>query len=130
AAWPDGGAPLGLAGWQAAFLGVGLPGLVLALWVLSLREPVRGANEGISSPGDPHPWRGFAAQLMLIVPPFTVLGAARRGISPLAVNLAVAGGLAAVAWVLGRVADNPAQFWFVAIGYYAVFSWACHLQAA
>jgi MFS family permease len=130
AAWPGGGAPLGLAGWQAAFLGVGLPGLLLALWVLSLREPVRGANEGIVSPGDPHPWRGFAGQLMLIVPPFTVFGAARRGGAALAVNLAVAAALAAAAWVLGTVAGNPAQFWLVAIGYYAVFSWACHLRAA
>ncbi|MEC7741923.1 MAG: MFS transporter, partial [Pseudomonadota bacterium] len=41
AAYPNGG-PLGLVGWQAAFLSVGLPGLVLALWVLTLREPVRG----------------------------------------------------------------------------------------
>jgi len=38
-------APLGLAGWQAAFLAVGLPGLLLALWVLSLREPLRGAMD-------------------------------------------------------------------------------------
>lgn len=130
AAWPEGGGPLGLVGWQAAFLGVGLPGLVLALWVLSLREPVRGANEGLPSPGDPRPWRGFAEQLMLIVPPFTLLGAASRGVMPLAINLAVAGGLAALAWVLGGATGNPAQFWFVAIGYYAVFSWACHLRAA
>src|SRR5690606_7243906 len=34
AAWPAGG-PLGLVGWQAAFVAVGLPGLLLALWVLS-----------------------------------------------------------------------------------------------
>ena len=36
-------APLGLVGWQAAFLAVGIPGLLLALWVLTLREPQRGA---------------------------------------------------------------------------------------
>ena len=38
AANPGGGA-FGLVGWQAAFLAVGLPGLLVALWVASLREP-------------------------------------------------------------------------------------------
>src|SRR6186997_1009839 len=39
-------APLGLAPWQAAFLAVGLPGLILAAWIWSLREPLRGAIDG------------------------------------------------------------------------------------
>ena len=129
AAWPDGG-PLGLVGWQAAFLAVGLPGLVLALWVLSLREPVRGAIDGLPSPGDPHAWRNFLREVSLIVPPFTLLGAARRGMAPLAVNLAGAGLLATAAWALAAATGNPGQFWFVAIGYYAVFSWACALRGS
>src|SRR5664280_2218560 len=37
AAFPAGAAPLGLHGWQAAFLVVGLPGLLLALWVRTPR---------------------------------------------------------------------------------------------
>src|SRR3990170_2925928 len=98
-AWPAGG-PFGLVGWQAAFLVVGLPGLLLALWVLSLREPVRGALDGIASPGDPRPWRGFLGQLALIVPPFTVLGAARRGAGAVGTNLAAAAAMGAVAWAL------------------------------
>jgi MFS family permease len=129
AAWPTGG-PLGLVGWQAAFLAVGLPGLVLALWVLSLREPVRGAIDGLSSPGDPNAGRNFLVEVSLIVPPFTLLGAARRGPAALATNLAGAGVLAAAAWLLAAATGNPAQFWFVAIGYYAVFSWASALRAS
>src|SRR3546814_5836825 len=39
-AYPAGG-PIGLVGWQAAFLAVGIPGLLVVLWVASLREPVR-----------------------------------------------------------------------------------------
>jgi MFS family permease len=127
-AWP-GGAPLDLAGWQAAFLAVGLPGLVLALWVLTLREPVRGAMDGIPSPGDPHPWRGFIGQVTLIVPPLTLVGAAGRGIRALGINVAAAATLALAAWILADLVGNPAQFWLVAAGYYAVFSWACHLRA-
>ncbi|MCA1748652.1 MAG: MFS transporter, partial [Sphingomonadales bacterium] len=37
-------APLGLAGWQAAFMAVGLPGLLVAAWVFTLREPIRGQS--------------------------------------------------------------------------------------
>lgn len=129
AAWPA-GAPLGLAGWQVAFFAVGLPGLVLALWVLTLREPVRGAIDGIPSAGDPRAWRGFIAEVMLIVPPLTLVGAGRRGVGALGANLGVAAALAAAAWILAELAGNPAQFWLVAAGYYAVFSWASHLRAA
>jgi MFS family permease len=126
-AWPGGG-PLGLVGWQAAFLAVGAPGLLLALWVLSLREPVRGVQEGTPSPRDPHPWRRLADNLAQIVPPFTLVGVARRGAGPLTVNLAFAAVLALAAWLLGRATGNLAQFAFVAVGFYAVFSWASGLR--
>ncbi|HWK40573.1 MAG TPA: MFS transporter [Croceibacterium sp.] len=128
-AWPH-DAPLGLAGWQAAFLAVGLPGLILALWVVSLREPARGAMEGIPSEGDPRAWQNFGAELLRIVPPFTVIGAASRGGRSLLVNLAVAALLALAAWVLGDATGNAAQFWFVGVGAYAVFSWASALRRA
>jgi len=36
--------PLGLNGWQAAYLVVGAPGLLLAFWVATLREPARGST--------------------------------------------------------------------------------------
>ena len=45
-AFPDGDPVAGLAGWQAAFIAVGLPGLLLAAWVATLREPLRGAIDG------------------------------------------------------------------------------------
>ena len=57
-AYPDPGlAPFGLKGWQAAYLAVGLPGLLLAVWVFTLREPRRGQSEGIVTPTHPHPFR-------------------------------------------------------------------------
>ena len=128
-AWPGGG-PLGLAGWQAAFIAVGAPGVLVALWVLSLREPVRGAMDGKPAAIDPHPWRSLAANMMQIVPPFTLIGAARRGSVALAANLTVAAALALAGWVIGQATGNPAQFAFVAVGYYAVFSWAAGLRAS
>lgn len=126
-AWPE-GAPLGLAGWQVAFLAVGAPGLFLAIWILSLREPARGGAESDVLPG-PYIWRDFLGQLMEIVPPFTFAGALRRGPAALAVNAGAAAVLGVIAWALGRLSGNPEQFWFVAVGYYAVFSWACALRS-
>ena len=125
--WPNGG-PLGLVGWQAAFLAVGLPGLLLALWVLSLREPERGALEGFTSPSDPRPWHSFLGQVALIVPPLTILGAARRGGKAMATNLAAALVIGAGGWALAEITGNVAQFAFIAIGFYAVFSWASALR--
>src|SRR3954471_17300534 len=60
-AWPGGsGSPFGLVGWQAAFLALGLPRLLLALWVLTLREPQRGASDGLPQPiVRPNAWRDF-----------------------------------------------------------------------
>ena len=136
-AYPGGG-PLGLVGWQAAFVAVGLPGLLLALWVLTLREPVRGAIEGLPTPAHPAPFRGFFDELVQIIPPFTLIGALRRGPLALALNLLAAAGFAAAAvaltrWVPAGVGNFvPAvsdQWLFLAVGYYAVFSWASGQRA-
>lgn len=128
AAYPDGG-PLGLAGWQAAFLSVGLPGLVLALWVLTLREPVRGAIDGLPTQEDPAPFRGFVQELFQVIPPFTVFGAASRGAGALVVNLLGAAFFAGLAWALWRWTGVFEQWLFLGVGYYAVFSWAMGLRA-
>jgi len=136
-AYPGGG-PLGLVGWQAAFVWVGVPGLLLAVWVLTLREPVRGLIDGLPTDEDPAPFRGFMDELMLIIPPFTFLGALRRGPLPLAINVAAAIGFGSAAWLLtqwinagpGKVIAAVSDQWlFLAVGYYAVFSWASALRS-
>src|SRR5215510_13446926 len=55
--------PFGMHGWQVAFFVVGLPGLLLALWVRTLREPVRGASEQLVVAPEPAPWRAFGREL-------------------------------------------------------------------
>ncbi len=127
--WPDGG-PMGLAGWQAAFVIVGLPGLLLALWVLTLKEPVRGGMDGHASGNNPSAWPEFLSQVAQIVPPFTFLVAARRGGRALAGNLAAAVVLAGLATVTAQLFGNPQQFIFVGLGAYATFSWASGLRAS
>jgi len=123
-AFPDGDAPLGLKGWQAAFLGVGLPGLLLAMWVFTLREPARGAIDGLPSKGDKHPWRVFGEQLLELIPPLTLIGAMRRGPRAVAFNLAGAAAIGALFWALAAATGNVQQFLFLGVGFYAVFSWA------
>lgn len=137
AAYPGGG-PLGLAGWQAAFIAVGLPGLLLALWVLTLREPVRGAMDGIPTPQEAHPFRGFITELFTVIPPFTIFGAARRGPAALGINLGVlalvaVAGLLLTAWLQsgdGTFVEAISDQWlFLGVGYYSVFSFATALKA-
>ncbi|MGH6632210.1 MAG: MFS transporter, partial [Sphingopyxis sp.] len=107
--WPNGG-PLGLVGWQGAFLAVGIPGVLIALWVSTLREPARGAMDGVASPVSPTPFRSFAGDLESIVPPFTLLGAWERGPVALAINLAVAALAAAGAWLMIELTGNLPQW--------------------
>lgn len=127
AAYPGGG-PLNLVGWQAAFLVVGLPGVLLALWVMTLREPVRGAVDGIVTPPVVDPFRGFFAELLAVIPPFTLFGAARRGNPALLRNIVFAACVAGVGYVLYRLTGNWQQWLFLGIGVYAVFSWATNLR--
>jgi len=136
AAFPDGG-PLGLAGWQAAFIAVGLPGLLLAVWVFSLKEPQRGAIDGLTTPEDPEPFRGFLQELYTVIPGFTFFGAAARGRGALGLNVAVFVVALIIAYALtGALGSGPGaifppitdQWLLLAIGYYAVFSWATALR--
>ncbi len=127
-AYPGGG-PLGLAGWQAAFLAVGLPGLALAAVVATLREPVRGAVEGLPTPPPhPAPFRAFRDELVTILPPLTLIGAARLGRRALLVNLAGLAVTIALVALLHAVGEPLPQWTAVGVGAYAVFSWSCALR--
>ncbi len=128
AAYPDGG-PMGLVGWQAAFLAVGVPGLIVALWVASLREPARGAMDGVPTAMHPAPFRNFLSDLSTIVPPFTLIGAWQRGPLALAINIGFAAAISAFAWWMIQLTGNLPQWSAVGLGYYAVFSWASTLRA-
>ena len=73
--------PFGLRGWQVAFFAVGLPGLLLALWVRTLREPVRGSADGARDAAASRIRSAqFARELRAVLPPLTLvhLALARR----------------------------------------------------
>src|SRR5262245_41764212 len=118
-------APFGLRGWQAAFLLVGLPGLLLALWVRTLREPARESEQELARRDAPRPWAAFLLELRAVLPPLTLvhLALAGAGWRGLARNLVAAATIAAIAGVLIRSVGSPAQWIALGIGLYAAVSW-------
>ncbi len=95
-AFPAGSAPLGIKGWQAAFIAAALPGLIVAVLLFRLAEPVRGAADGIAQPRDPHAFRESWNTLASILPVFSWFNLARHRASP-AMWAANLGGLVAIA---------------------------------
>ena len=121
-------APLGLMPWQAAFLAVGLPGLLLALWIFTLREPLRGASDGHPSPVvKPGAWREFGRELAAILPPLTLLSVARIP-GALVPNLIALAASIAGAFLLGNLTGDWPQWIAWWTGIYAVFSWTQSLR--
>jgi len=128
-AYAPGSAPFGLAGWQAAFLAVGLPGLLLALWVWTLREPARGLADGYAAPvRRAGAWREFALDVAAVLPPFTLWSVSRFS-GALRINLLVLAAIAGVTAVLLRLTHDAAQWIGLGIGFYAVASWLQLLRA-
>lgn len=70
--------PLGLRGWQFAFLVAALPGFILSLLLWRLREPERGIMDGIRTAPDPAPFAASAAVLGSVTPIFNWISLSRR----------------------------------------------------
>ena len=125
-------APFDLAGWQVAFLAMGIPGLLLSMLVMTLREPPRGrfdpVDDEVQADHRPKPLADFMRSLESVLPPFTLLAASRSGTGALAVNLA--GALAAIllAWGMALLTGDRVQWIAFALGCYAVFSWGQNLR--
>ena len=129
-AFPDPAlAPFGLQGWQAAFLAVGLPGLLVAAWVWTLREPVRGISEGLVAAPEPHPFRETLLSLVAVLPPFTLYNLLRLGgARATSLNLAAALLIAAAAYGINGVMPSPIQWTALGLGVYAALSWVHALR--
>ena len=125
--YADQPAPFGLAGWQVAFFVVGIPGLIMALWVRTLREPLRGQSEGllVAPAAETRPLAELRSEMAAVLPPLTLLTLVRAGAGSNGVllNLGLAGSCAAAAWGLTMWLGSAAQWISLAIGLYAFFSW-------
>ena len=116
-------APLGLRGWQAAFMAVGIPGILMALWVRTLREPKRGVSEGLVVEDHPAPFKVLATELGAMMPVFNLVGLVRAGGS-LPLNAIAALIIAAVAYGLVLLTGSVAQWIAIGIGAYVTLTWA------
>jgi MFS family permease len=124
--YAEGGAPFGLAGWQAAFFAVGIPGLLMALWVRTLKEPVRGQSEGlVVEASKESPVGALFRELGAVLPPLTLWTLARAGAGArgIALNLAIAAACTGGAWLLYSMLGSAPQWIALGIGLYAFFSW-------
>ena len=126
AAYPT-GAPFGLKGWQVAFMVVGLPGVLMAVWVRTLREPQRGISEGLVTEKHPAPFRVLREEMLAVIPPFNLIGIASHR-DALIRNLIAAALLTVAAWLLILMTGSVAQWIATGIGVYVTISWAQSLK--
>jgi MFS family permease len=120
-------APFGLKGWQAAFMAVGLPGILMALWVRSLREPDRGISEGLVTEKHPAPFKVLGTELGAMMPIFNLIALRTVGAS-IPVNLMAAALIIAIGFGLYLLTDTLAQWIALGLGAYVTFSWAQSLE--
>ena len=130
-AYPDAlTAPLGLKGWHVAFFAVGLPGILMAIWVWTLREPIRGLSDGLITPAHPNPFAAAGTELtaMLPGPHFYRLWLLGGGLRALVINLIALTLISSLAIFLYQITGNPIQWTALGIGVFAAFSWAQSLR--
>jgi MFS family permease len=108
-----GGSSFGFSGWQFAFLVASLPGLLLAWAIHRMREPARGAIDGIATPPDPAPFKASAAVLGSVTPGanWFYLWSRKAGAKQWAINLvslaAIVVACVLMERVLGRYSPRP-----------------------
>lgn len=120
--------PLGLKGWHVAFMAVGLPGLLMAAWVRTLREPIRGLSEGLVTKPHPAPYKVLGTEMAAVIPPFNIVAIVRTGAS-LRFNMIALVGIAIVAVLLITLTGSVAQWVATGIGVYVTISWAQSLKS-
>ena len=120
--------PLGLKGWHVAFMAVGLPGLLMAAWVRTLREPIRGLSEGLVTKPHPAPYKVLGTEMAAVIPPFNIVAIVRTG-AALRFNLIALVGIAIVAVLLITLTGSVAQWVATGIGVYVTISWAQSLKS-
>lgn len=118
-------APFGLKGWQMAFLLVGIPGILMAVWVRTLKEPLRGMSEGLNPKSEPHPFRLMWRELMGVLPVLNFINLVlnKAGAKVLIANLIALGLIAAAAFGLHQLMPNKVQWLAMGIGVYCTFTW-------
>lgn len=126
-AYPDPSlAPLGLRGWQAAFMGVGIPGLILACFTWQIKEPKRGMSDGIETPEHPHPFKEMLNEFVGITP-LALLGS-KQYKKLLGINFLIVLMIAIASYFLILLTGDMVQWIAFGFGCYVVTCWIQGLQ--
>ena len=109
----------GLAGWKAALIAVGLPGLALAVAVLLIKEPARPKPVTTLSTS-----RIILREIASALPPFTLFSIyTLGGITALKRNLLLIALIAAVATAFILITGDTAQWVACSLGAYSIATW-------
>ena len=123
-------APFALAGWQMAFISVGLPGLLVALLVLTIKEPKRGHTEEVSIKKEEKPFKEAAILLAGIVPIASIINLIRNKSESKEIYIQILFklGILGLIVVMGLLTSDWLQWSAFGLGMYALFSWIQTVQ--
>jgi MFS family permease len=122
-------APLGLKPWQAAFMTVGVPGLLVAVWVWTLKEPIRGLSEGLLTPQHPHPFKATRSTMLSVLPGLCWITLYQAGgLRAIGMNLLALAGIGVLFFSLYLFMPTGLQWLALGTGVYITVSWVHHLK--
>ena len=112
--------------WQATFLIVGIPGLLVAMMVATLREPVRGAVDGAPMfPPKMGHWRALFRDLMTVLPVLSTIQLWRECGRRVAIrNLLVVSVVATPFALLAYATGDIMQWGAILVALVAILGWS------
>ena len=118
-------APFGFAGWQIAFISVGIPGLIVALLVLTIKEPLRGHTEDVEIKKVDKPFKEAGKMLAGIIPFASIINLYKDGSDKKEIYLQLAFklGIFLLIFAMGILTSDWMQWSAFGLGLYALLSW-------
>ena len=115
-------APLGLKGWQAAFMLVGLPGIVLACFTWRIKEPKRGGSEGIESlQEESSPFKSMLDEFIGLSP--LIILQDKSPLKALLINAVIASLISLTCYGLYLITNDLIQWLAFGVGLYLLSCW-------
>ena len=115
-------APLGLKGWQAAFMLVGLPGIVLACFTWRIKEPKRGGSEGIKSlQEESSPFKSMLDEFIGMSP--LIILQDKSPLKALLINAVIASLISLTCYGLYLITNDLIQWLAFGVGLYLLSCW-------
>ena len=115
-------APLGLKGWQAAFMLVGFPGIVLACFTWRIKEPKRGGSEGIESlQEESSPFKSMLDEFIGLSP--LIILQDKSPLKALLINAVIASVISLICYGLYLITNDLIQWLAFGVGLYLLSCW-------